>query len=298
MKLSFERITIDNFAFAADYIEKEQITEYGIAPICLYAHIDNAEFARYDDDLLIIRYIEDDEGQCFAFFGNIFRPDFADIALGLYESYGMYSINYLSHDKLDFVVSKMKDCEFYVTMDEGQSDYLYKRADFLNLSGNAVKHKREAFKRFCEEHTYGIEHINANCLPVCMEIMRKWCSRKECADCEYSCEKDVVFELLRDWDKYPVRGGLLTVDGKAEAFFIGEKVGNTVIGYHQKTDTLGIRGLSYAIYLLSIKHIFADCDYVNLGPDIGSQGLKQFKQQFKPYTLIDKYSMRNIRVKQ
>ena len=75
-------------------------------------------------------------------------------------------------------------------------------------------------------------------------------------------------------------------------FFIGEKLGDTVIGYHQKTATTEMEGLSQMVYLESIKNAFSDVEYVNLGPDIGIEGLRRLKRQFKPFELLHKYSVK------
>ena len=110
----------------------------------------------------------------------------------------------------------------------------------------------------------------------------------------YSCEKEVIRSLLKNWDKYPCKGGILYTDNIPQAFLICEPVGNMVMGYHQKTCA-PIKGLSYAIYIETMKNTFADYTYFNFGPDLGIPGLRQFKRQFKPYTQISKFNLKFIK---
>ena len=103
--------------------------------------------------------------------------------------------------------------------------------------------------------------------------------------------KNIIKEIIENIDSYPVKGGIVYVDEKPSAFFIGEILGDTLMGYHQKTTQPLIKGLGTAIYIQVLENSFSDVKYFNIGPDLGIEGLRQFKRMFKPFNLIEKYSM-------
>jgi hypothetical protein len=285
---NFQPITIDNFKSAADFLVGERVTEYGIAPVCLYAPIDGAEAAALPDGFLC-RYTE--EGQLYY---TLFCDRDEKLAKSIYEELlmeGPLHLKYQSEERLNRLKSWFPDRTFTVETDETQSDYLYRREDFLRLEGRAARHKREHYQAFAERVNYTYREITAADREACLSVMNAWCSRKDCRDCEYSCERDLIAALFDRWEDYPCRGGLILSDGTPLGFFIGEKLGDTVIGYHQKNATTQLEGLTQAVYLETIRNTFPDVDYVNLGPDIGIEGLRRLKRQFKPFELLHKYTV-------
>ena len=288
-ELTFRPITIDNFKTASTFLKEERVTEYGTAPICLYAPLDGAEAADLKDGFLC-RYTEDGV-TCY----TLFCDHDESKTKAVYEELlaeGELHLKYLSEARLSQLKSWFPDKHFAVETDETQSDYLYRREDFLKLEGRANRHKREHVHAFLNNHEYTYRNITADDVAACLAVTDAWCSRKDCRDCEYSCERDLIADLFARWEDFPCRGGLLSVEGKPMGFFIGEKLGDTVIGYHQKTATTEMEGLSQMVYLESIKNAFSDVEYVNLGPDIGIEGLRRLKRQFKPFELLHKYSVK------
>ena len=285
---NFQPITIDNFKTAADFLVGERVTEFGITPTCLYAPLDGAEAAPLSNGFLC-RYFEG--GQlCYSLFCD--RDE--ALAKSVYAKLlaeGPLRMKYLSAERLERLKNWFPDKTFTVETDENQSDYLYRREDFLRLEGRAARHKREHYRAFLERVPYEYREITAVDRDACMQVTNAWCSRKDCRDCEYSCERDLIAQLFDRWEDFPCRGGLILSEGTPLGFFIGEKLGDTVIGYHQKTVTTQLEGLTHAVYLDSIRNTFPDVDYVNLGPDIGIEGLRRLKRQFKPFELLHKYTV-------
>lgn len=287
-EFAFQPVTIDNFKTAAGYLSGERITEYGITPICLYAPLDGCEAARLPEGFLC-RYQE--EGVTYY---TLFCDNDPDAARRVYAELlrgGELHLKYLSEERLEQLKTWFPDRAFTAETDETQSDYLYRREDFLKLEGRAVRHKREHVQAFVRERDYSYRELTAADRDACLAVTDAWCSRKDCRACEYSCERDLIADLFARWDDFPCRGGLVSVDGRPMGFFIGELLGDTVIGYHQKTATTAMEGLSQMVYLEAIRNTFSDAAYVNLGPDLGIEGLRRLKRQFKPFTLLHKYTV-------
>ena len=267
------------------YIKDEKINEYGITPTFVYSGADDANFC-IKDNCLLSRFF--DNGKHFYCISGEY-DNFPKLLNELKTDVGNIIVNNLSKEKLDFLMKNFPTAKVK-SKGIGQADYVYDIPSFLNLSGKKVRHKRENYNKFISNYNFEYKEFTKDCEKDCFEILTSWCKMKACANCEYACEHAVLHYIFNHYDALPVKGGMIYENGKAIAFFIGEIVGNCLMGYHQKT-LHGYTGIGYAIYIEAIKNTFSDCEYFNLGPDIGIEGLRQFKRQFKPFELVEKYIM-------
>ena len=272
----------DEFAL---YIKDEKINEYGIVPTFAYSGADGVHFC-IKDNCLILRFFDD--GKYFYCISGK-HEDFEKILRELKEQVGTVILYNLDKDKLEFIKGIFKNAKF-LAKDVEQYDYLYETNDFLNLSGKKARHKRENYNKFINGYDFEYKELTKDNFKDCFSVLTSWCTTKSCINCEYACEHAVLHYISRHYDSLPVKGGIMYENDLPIAFFIGEIVGNCLMGYHQKT-LHGYTGIGYAIYIEALKNGFSECKYFNLGPDIGIEGLRQFKRQFKPYTLVEKYIM-------
>lgn len=287
--MDFIKVDKVSFKECIPYLQNEKINEYGFTPTCVYAPIDNAEFSK-KGDYYILRF-DDKQKEHINVLGDFKNKEFENVVKELLYEFKILRMPYLSKEKKDILIDIFKDKVENVETDEKQWDYLYAINDFLNMSGNQNRHKREQYNAFINNNSYVYEEINSQNKNDCMTICENWCYRKECSLCEYTCEKNIIKEIIDNYDMYPVRGGILYVDSKPSAFFIGEVLGDTLMGYHQKTTQPLIKGLGTAIYVEALKNSFKDVAFFNIGPDLGIAGLRQFKRMFKPFELVEKYTL-------
>lgn len=287
--MNFTDITIDNYKDMRRYIIGTKINEYGITPSCLYAPYDSAKFAEYKGFLII--HCEDEGKAYYSLAGDFSNPALGSVLHELYSRSGELNMQFLTAQYCDIVKSFFPGADITVDTAPDQYDYMYEIQDFIKLSGKKLRHKREHYNFFINNYDFRFEEISSKNKQDCIPIINGWCARKNCDECEYCCERDVVMRLLSRWKDYPVRGGIIYISDMPSAFLICEPLGDTVMGYHQKTATTEIRGLSHAVYIETMKNLFSDYKYFNIGPDIGLPGLRQFKRQFKPYTMIEKYNL-------
>ena len=283
--LEFKPVSLDYTKQMSVYIKDEKINEYGIIPTFTYSGADDAHFCIIDN-CLVSRFF--DEGRYFYTLSGKFES-FPEIIKELKETEGKILIYNLSKEKADFLLKHFPESTIKDKGEE-QYDYLYDIPSFLNLSGKKVRHKRENYNKFINGYEFEYRQLTKENIKDCFGVLTSWCQTKNCAFCEYACEHAVITYIVNHYDALPVKGGIMYEKGKPIAFFIGEVVGDCLMGYHQKT-LHGYTGIGYAIYIEAIKNSFSDCAYFNLGPDIGIEGLRQFKRQFKPYRLAEKYIM-------
>ena len=283
--IEFKPVSLEYAEQMALYIKDERINEYGITPTFTYSGADNAHFC-IKDGCLITKFF--DEGEYFyCISGN--ENNFSHIINELKSQEGKIQLYNLTKGKCDLLQSIFENAKIHHKGTD-QADYLYEITDFLNLSGKKSRHKRENYNKFINNYDFVYKELTKENFRDCFSVLTKWCKTKQCVFCEYACEHAVLSYIYEHYDKLPVKGGIMYENNMPIAFFIGEVVGDCLMGYHQKT-LHGYTGIGYAIYIEAIRNSFPDCRYFNLGPDIGIEGLRQFKRQFKPYELVNKYIM-------
>lgn len=288
--MDFIKVNKESFKVCKHLLSEEKINEYGFTPICVYAPFDNASFC-IKGDYAILKGEED--GETFInILGNFRKEEYYEVLRDALNEEKSCSLCFLTNEKRLEIEKRFSDRIDSVTYDITQSDYIYKISDFINLSGNSNRHKREQYNNFVNNNNYSYQEITEENKNECIEICEEWCKRKDCSLCEYTCELNIIKEIVNNLDAYPVKGGIIKIENKPVAFFIGEVLGDCVMGYHQKTAATDIKGLGCGIYIEAMKNTFSDYKYFNIGPDLGIKGLIQFKRMFKPYELIDKYTIK------
>ena len=86
-------------------------------------------------------------------------------------------------------------------------------------------------------------------------------------------------------------GGLIRIDGKAEAFTLGEQMNaDTVVAHIEKADP-AITGLYPVINQEFCRRLGAEVEYVNREEDMGNEGLRKAKESYYPVKLVEKYEL-------
>ena len=285
----FSDVNKHSFKECIDLLQNEKINEYGFTPICVYAPLDKARFCR-KDSYAIIKYL--DAGKEYTtVLGDFNSNEVQQVLQNLLNEDGILRMEFLSSVKKDILVNLFKDKVKNILTDECQSDYIYNVEEFLNMSGKQNRHKREQYNAFVKNNNYVYKPISKDNITDCLLVCDNWCNRKNCEDCEYTCERNIIKEIVDNFCDYPVDGGIIYIDNKPKAFLLGEFLGDTFMGYHQKTTEPIIKGLGCSVYIEAFKNNLTKSKYFNIGPDLGIEGLRQFKRMFKPYTLIDKFSL-------
>lgn len=285
--MKFTPISVDAFQPVLPLVQQEKQNECGFSIAPLYCPYSDGKFTIYND-ICVVLYTENGETHC-NLLGKPDKTSYSTIIDTLLEKYPHIQFHYLSKEKAQLITSLFPGS--ILIDDPDLYDYFYKIEDFIRLEGKENQKKRSQYNQFKSANQVIFEPITEDNLKDCKMVTLNWCARKDCMECKYTCEQKIIFDLLDNWNKYPCRGGILYTDDEPAAFLIGEKVGDTVFGYHQKTCA-EIKGLGYAVYIETLKNIFSDCAYFNFGPDLGLPGLRQYKRSFKPYTLEPKFTVK------
>ena len=170
------------------------------------------------------------------------------------------------------------------------ADYIYSAEDLATLSGKRFSKKRNLvhqFEKLYPSHTY--EPLTAENLAEVMALA-ELVKEEHTDDRDKTYENARVLDVLRDYTKLPLTGGVLRVNGEVAAFCVGELIDDTLYVHIEKADRRYKGAYQYInrSYVRAMRELqpFA---YVNREDDAGDEGLRQAKLSYNPLSLAYKY---------
>ena len=169
--------------------------------------------------------------------------------------------------------------------DERFGDYICKREELTALTWK-YKHKTADYNAFLRTISPRAVPVSPAVFEDCRAVLSSWCANRNCADCLFLCEKDVLERYLLHMEHNGMRG-LLVYDGKMPiGLLLYYETPNMLFYPFCKTDKR-YNGLSVWLYVEAARTCASE--YVNLGSDGGIAGLKRFKDKFRPYEKVNKF---------
>lgn len=172
------------------------------------------------------------------------------------------------------------------------ADYIYSATDLAELKGNRYHKKRNLvrqFERLYPDHTY--EDITGENLGEVVAFMHRFMAEGEMSEDKYY-ENERVLAILADYDRLPVVGGLVRVDGEIAAFTVAEHIDNTLLVHVEKADRR-FKGAYQYINNRFVREQLARRTFclVNREDDSGDEGLRQAKMTYCPIDILHKYRL-------
>lgn len=178
-------------------------------------------------------------------------------------------------------------------------DYVYDAESLRTLAGKKNQKKRNHINYFLKEYAgrYEARLLDKENFNECLVLMKEWESNKEeNNEFDESMDDELVgikkifnnYDILKD--KVKVFG--VYVDGKLEAFSIGELLNKNMALIHIEKANPDIRGLYPFINQQFLVSEFKDVEFVNREEDLGIEGLRKAKLSYHPCRFVEKYSVR------
>lgn len=193
---------------------------------------------------------------------------------------------------------KYLDAKITVKKDEASSDYIYRTEALATLSGKKLSSKRNHINRFFREYVdFEYVEISREYVDECKSIFEAWCEKNEAndaCDCDdpANCEKWACFQLLDNWDRFSgLKGALIQVNGRFEAFTIGEMLNDDTAVIHIEKGNVDIHGIYTLINREFIQRSCAHTKYINREEDMGKEGLRKAKMSYKPTGRVYKFNI-------
>lgn len=178
-----------------------------------------------------------------------------------------------------------------VESDRDNWDYVYRVKDAAELSGRRFHKKRNLVKRCVETHDCQYEPIGPQNLAECLDMQRRWCQARQCQREPGLCKEYVAIrETFEHYEELALIGGAVRVDGKIEAYAIGEELSPGTAVCHFEKAMPKIDGLGQVINQWFSKYSLSGFQFVNREQDLGIPGLRQAKESYYPHDMVEKFN--------
>lgn len=172
--------------------------------------------------------------------------------------------------------------------DRDNEEYIYRTEDMIRLPGKKLRMKKNHLNGFLRQYAdYQYEAITKENLEDAKAGIHDWFLRH--GDIEE--EEQAIKRCFDHWDALGVKGAVIRIYGKVEAFTNGDSINEKMAHIIFEKANPEIRGLYQAINRDFLMHEFADTEFVNREEDLGLPGLREAKMGYHPDHLTEKYDV-------
>jgi len=297
MGLDFKEISIEDKEYFRRFLRlyNPEISELTFTNLFMWRHFYRFRYAQVDNMLVIISVPEEGVPFSYAPFGDVNKNGFKDVVLMIKE--------YFKKNNWKMVFSRVPESmlPFYrelfgdqaqIKLDEANSDYVYSSNDLIFLSGKKYDGKRNHINKFKKLYTFEYKKIDHSNIAECIRIMDEWCEEKKCQHQHVSyCEKKANIELLNNFDELGCKGALIRVDGRFEAFTVGEMLNSNTAVIHIEKANSKVNGLYTITNQQFCENEWNNVEFINREQDLGIEGIRKAKLSYHPVRMINKYAI-------
>ncbi len=202
-------------------------------------------------------------------------------------------------EEIKAYIEKRYGNRFYYYNIRDNWDYVYEGDKMRDLSGRKLHSKKNHFNSFLKEYDGRYEYrlLTKDEFEKCIELEEKWARTKE-NDQNLISERLAISKIFSNIRFLPdIRVGGIYVDGKLEAFSIGDLILPNMALIHVEKANPDIRGLYVAMSVFFLRNEFENAELINREDDLGMEGLRQAKLSYKPYKMVEKYWITTVEQK-
>ena len=206
----------------------------------------------------------------------------------------------ITKEVVDYLKENYPDT-FDYTAERDLFDYVYDGESMRELKGRKNVKKRNHINYFLKEYEGRFEYrlLDENDFDACLKLVEEWTSNKEeNGQVDEEMEEELIgikklfnsFPVIKD--KLKIAG--IFIDGKLEAFTMGEYLNPNMALIHIEKANPSIRGLYPYINQQFLVNEFSDVEFVNREEDLGIEGLRKAKLSYHPVKFVEKYTVREV----
>lgn len=194
---------------------------------------------------------------------------------------------------------KLEENPYYrVSKQEDLKDYLYDAEKLRTLSGRAYHKKKNLVNKFKKlyEGRWEYRSLTGDDAELIKDFLENWYATSKSEEEGLDKEKEGIWEILKSPVALGIRMGSIFVDGKMEAFTMGNYNALEEMAFIcvEKANAR-IPGLYQTINQQFIVREFPDSKVVNREDDVGLEGLRKAKLSYNPIGYAEKYTiMQNL----
>lgn len=199
------------------------------------------------------------------------------------------------------ILSNQYPDKFEYISERDMFDYIYDAEKMRTLKGRKLSNKRNHINYFMKEYGDKVETrlLDGNDFEDCLKLMEVWDENRSGDEAFEESKKNELAAIKKLFDNYSILKDKLKIygvyiDGRLEAFSMGEYLNKDMALIHIEKANPSIRGLYPYINKMFLVEEFPDVKWVNREEDMGVEGLKKAKLSYYPERFVEKYSVREI----
>jgi hypothetical protein len=182
---------------------------------------------------------------------------------------------------------------FKVEEDPDNFDYIYRVEDLAELRGKKYDGKRNRIKKFESGFRHEYVPLDAKDAPECVRLLQSWFDEKQNGDPYLKAEKVAIVQALASFELLGLKGGVVKVDGRVEAFSIGMRLTDDTAVIQIEIANPGLVGLAQWINREFVRREWPSFTFINREQDMGVEGLRKAKLSYQPVRLLKKFNLYN-----
>jgi len=193
----------------------------------------------------------------------------------------------------EVTAGELAQAGFKVEEDRANWDYVYLATDLALLEGRHYDGKRNFVRQMLASHQCEYRRITAGNVSDCLALETTWCNLRHCElDPGLEAEQRAITVCFENWERFSLTGGAVVVDGRIQAFAIGERLNPTTAVVHFEKANPELKGMYQLINQWYSRHELSEYTYVNREQDLGIQGLRKAKESYHPHHMVRKFTIR------
>lgn len=177
--------------------------------------------------------------------------------------------------------------------DRDDDEYVYDRDKLTTLSGRALHKKKNHMNYFKKNFSYEARPLTKDMKAEIIALTEMIRDGKERSDDEMrslSEERHAIHEVMNFIDREDVYSVGIFIDGRLQAYAIGERMSEDTAAEHFEKANLQFRGLYQVVCSEFCKQLPEEIRFVNREEDMGLPGLRHAKEALKPHHMSEMYN--------
>jgi hypothetical protein len=211
-------------------------------------------------------------------------------AIEEYCNYSNMPVVFCTVTEEEVLIIKTIYTDLELRQEKNWSDYVYNADDLVSLAGRKYSGQRNHINYFKKTfENYSFEEITTDNVGEVKEFYNYLNSIIFKDSDIFLEEQKKTLEVLDNYERYGMIGGLLRIDSSIAAFSIGEVYNNVLYIHIEKAD-LKYRGAYQIINNeFAMRYASGEVEFINREEDVGDDGLRTSKLSYHPCGIIDKY---------
>jgi hypothetical protein len=180
---------------------------------------------------------------------------------------------------------------FRAEEDPDNFDYIYRVEDLVELKGKKYDGKRNRIRKFESTFSHEYAALARGDVAGCVRLLEHWFEEKRNGDPYMKAEKVAIVQALASFELLGLKGGVVKVDGRIEAFTFGMRLTADTAVIPIEIANPALAGLAQWINREFVRREWPDDKFVNREQDMGVEGLRKAKLSYQPDHLVRKYNL-------